>query len=362
MKFRSADLELLRELMRMRPVSADVAAVNRVVDRMAEHLAGHRLHLAIEECGGGRKVLYASTREGRTPALLLNAHLDVVPAIREEQYELAEEAGWLVGRGTGDCLGNAVVAARFLIEHAAAEFDAGVVFSTDEEIGGASTARMVELGYGARRAILVVDASYGKICIAQKGILVLKLTAKGRGGHSSVPCSLDNPIDKLIVGYRRLLRGWRNPADYRDWRDSMAACRFDAGFADNQVPDTAEMTVNFRYVKESHRDRIIERVRRITGCEVEVGHECPPVEVAADSPEMIALRGIMEKHLPGGKADFERMCGATDARYFKECGVPLAMIGSNSRGVHAQDEAVEAASLDVLAGILDDFGAAVAAE
>ena len=321
MKFRSADLELLRELMRMRPVSADVAAVNRVVDRMAEHLAGHRLHLAIEECGGGRKVLYASTREGRTPALLLNAHLDVVPAIREEQYELAEEAGWLVGRGTGD-----------------------------------------ELGYGARRAILVVDASYGKICIAQKGILVLKLTAKGRGGHSSVPCSLDNPIDKLIVGYRRLLRGWRNPSDYRDWRDSMAACRFDAGFADNQVPDTAEMTVNFRYVKESHRDRIIERVRRITGCEVEVGHECPPVEVAADSPEMIALRGIMEKHLPGGKADFERMCGATDARYFKECGVPLAMIGSNSRGVHAQDEAVEAASLDVLAGILDDFGAAVAAE
>ena len=358
---KQADLELLRELMRMRPVSGDVAAVNRVVDRMKKHLDGHGLHLAVEKLDGGRKVLYASTRKGKRPALLLNAHLDVVPAIREEQYELAEEGGWLVGRGTGDCLGNAVTAARFLIDHAK-EFDAGAVFSTDEEIGGASTERMVELGYGARRAILVVDASYGRICVAQKGILVLKLTARGKGGHSSIPYSLDNPIEKLIVGYRRLLRRWRNPADYRDWRDSMAACRFEAGFADNQVPDTAEMTVNFRYVKDSHREKILERVRRITGCEVEIGHECPPVEIAADSPEIVALREVMAKRLPGGKVDFERMCGATDARFFKACGVPLAMIGSNSRSVHAQDEAVEAASLDILAGILDDFGAAVAAE
>ena len=56
MKFTSADRELLRELMRLRPVSADVAAVNRVVDRMAEHLSGHRLHLAVEKLEDGRKV------------------------------------------------------------------------------------------------------------------------------------------------------------------------------------------------------------------------------------------------------------------------------------------------------------------
>ena len=141
---RSADIELLRDLVAMRAVSADVAAVNRSVARMKKHLEGHGLHLVVEEADDGRKVLYASTRKGKKPALLLNAHLDVVPAIDEEQYELTEpEAGWLGGRGTGDCLGNAVLAARFLIDHAA-EFDAGAIFNSDEEIGGETARIMVE--------------------------------------------------------------------------------------------------------------------------------------------------------------------------------------------------------------------------
>ena len=358
---KTVDIELLRDLMRLRPVTADVAAVNRCADRVAEHLAGHGLRLAFEEVGGGRRALYASTRDGRTPALLLNVHLDVVPAVREEQYELAEKDGWFFGRGTGDCLGNAVIAARFLIDHAR-DCDAGVVFSTDEETGGASSERMVELGYGARRAILVVDADYGCISFAQKGILVLRLTASGRGGHSAEPSLLDNPIDKLIVGYRRLLRSWRNPAEVDDWRDSMAACRLGAGSADNQVPDTAEMTVNFRYIKDSHRDRILERVRRITGCEVTVLKECPPVDLPPDAPELVALRRIMERRLPVRPIGFRRMNGATDARYFHACGVPIGMIGSHTRNIHAQDEAVEIASLEALEAILADFGAEIAAE
>lgn len=355
---KKSDLNLLGDLMRLRPVTADVDAVNRAVDLMAEYLRGHGLHLAIES-DGGRKVLYASTREGRKPALLLNTHLDVVPAIREDQYELTEKDGWLVGRGTADCLGHSVIAARFLIDHAR-DCDAGVVFSTDEEFGGSATGRMVELGYGASRVILVVDSGFGSIAVAQKGILVLKVTAKGKGGHSAYPWVLDNPIDTLVTGCRRLLRGWRNPAEEEDWRDSMELCQISGGFATNQVPDSAEAIINFRYIKDSHRERIIGRVKRVTGCEVEIVRECPPVDISPEHPELRMLQEIMSRHFP--KIGFSRSCGATDARYFRVCGVPIGMIGAKMRGVHGHDEAVELASLEGIARSLDDFSAAVAVD
>jgi len=357
----TADIELLRDLVAMRAVSADVAAVNRSVDRMKKHLEGHGLHLVVEEVDG-RKVLYASSRKGRKPALLLNAHLDVVPAIDEDQYELAEpEAGWLGGRGTGDCLGNAVIAARVLIDHAK-EYDIGAIFNSDEEIGGRTARAMVERGYGARRAILVIDSGYGCVVIGHKGALVLKVTAHGKGGHSAHPAALDNPIDKLVTGYRRLLRSWRNPSSDRDWRDSMEACIIGGGTTKNQVPDTAELTLNFRYIRDSHRDRIIERVRRATGCEVSVLSDTPPVNISPKYPELVTLRKIMARNLPDCQVEFTRTCGTTDGRHFAACKVPLAMIGTKDRGVHGRREAVNVAALEAVGRILVEFGAAVAAD
>ena len=87
-------LKLLEDLIRLRPVSEDVPAVNRATDLIRKFLAAKGLHCAVEELDG-RKILYASNVPGKETDLLLNAHIDVVPAAYESQYEPEIKDGWL---------------------------------------------------------------------------------------------------------------------------------------------------------------------------------------------------------------------------------------------------------------------------
>lgn len=248
--------ELLYRLIECRPVTADVSAVNKAENVMRDFLESRGLYCTMEVIDG-RQTLYASTRPGKVQDVLLNAHLDVVPANDENQFTPCEKDGWLYARGAGDCLGNAVCIARFLCENRDA-FHIGAVFTGDEETGGETTRGMVERGYGATKAALVLDhgGDYN-ITYAQKGILILKVTARSHGGHSSAPWAFRNPVDMLTDAYQKLRKEWVNPVSEEDWRNSMAPCVIAGGDAENRIPDTAEMVLNFRYVADEDYQKII---------------------------------------------------------------------------------------------------------
>ena len=85
----NVDLELLKDLIRIPSVSADVDAVNSATDFLHAYLENRGLHCTIENCNG-RRVLFAATVPGKQPDYLFNAHLDVVPA-EKEQFEPSED-------------------------------------------------------------------------------------------------------------------------------------------------------------------------------------------------------------------------------------------------------------------------------
>src|SRR4051794_15708299 len=62
---------------------------------------------------GGKPSLVVTLRETRAPALMLNAHLDVVPA-RVEQFQPVIREGRLYGRGSQDMKGAGAVLLRLL--------------------------------------------------------------------------------------------------------------------------------------------------------------------------------------------------------------------------------------------------------
>ncbi len=262
-------LTLIRDLIRTRPVSADVEAVNRASETMFDFLRQKGLFCTRESLNG-RTVVYASVQEEKTPELLLNAHLDVVPPSEDGQFEPVIRDGWITGRGAGDCIGNAVCIAKALCgldKHVSA----GAVFSTDEETGGKTSRYMVEQGYGARKMICVMDHwDNDQITYAQKGTLGLQITAHGKGGHSSTPWLADNPVDKLIEGYMRLKKLWHNPTAEESWKKSMAATVLQGSPVVNQIPESASMRLHFRLVREEERQEIIDLVKKVTGLEVTV--------------------------------------------------------------------------------------------
>lgn len=334
-------IALLKELIALRPVSADIPAVNRATAVLRAYLTAGGAHCRVEEIDG-RQVLYAATEDTKTPALLLNAHVDVVPA-EDSQFVPREVDGWLHGRGGADCLGHAVICAQAVLRNLG-KASVGAIFSADEEIGGATTHVMVERGYGATQLILVVDGATHAIAVAQKGILTLSLTATGKAAHSSTPWLGENAIDRLLDGYQRIRQLFPAVQAGDEWHNTLVAACVNAGTAHNRVPDHAQMTINIRYVDPAERESIIDRIRELSGLTVEVLMACPPVVFSEDTPEFAALAASLAEQL-GGTIAFVRMNGATDARHFAALGVPVAIIGAPGRDIHGNDEAVDIAGL-----------------
>ena len=343
-------LKLLEDLIRLRPVTADIPAVNRVVDRLQAFLTAKGLHCATEELEG-RKILYASNVPGKNPDLMLNAHLDVVPAAYESQYEPEYKDGWLYARGASDCLGNAICAVKVLCE-AGPDLSIGAIFTTNEETGGETTGHMVFCGYVPKRMVFVMDHwNHYNICSAQKGILSVKLTAHGKGGHSSAPWLFDNPIDKLMDGYLKFRNQWKNPPADDPWHTTMAATVINGGMVTNQIPDSAEMILNFRYLRPEEREELMRKLNEVTGLEVELDRTCPPVFVSEDAPELKVMIDAVEEVI-GIRPGFDRMNGATDARWFASTGKPIAIVGIEGSGAHAKVERVKVDAIDLFSKVV----------
>ena len=242
------DLSLLKDLMACASVTADVVACNRASARMLEWLQAHGLHCIVESCDG-RNVVYASVKPNDTcPDVLFNAHLDVVPVSSPSLHELRMDGNILLrGRGTNDCLGNAVVIAEILSQ-LPKECSAGAFFTLDEEVGGQTTAAMVQRGYTAQKIVIIIDGSPYVINSGQKGILSLELTAHASGGHASEPWRHTNAIEALLDGYAKLKSTWSNPTEDNQWQTSSAPTILSAGQVENAIPSTARMILNCRYI------------------------------------------------------------------------------------------------------------------
>ncbi len=354
--------DLLCDLMRIKSVSTDIPEVNRCVDFLRSKLEGEGLFCATETFEEGRQALWASNVAGKKPDLMIVVHLDVVPVDSDAEFEPVVDGDVIRGRGSEDCKGNAVAAISALQQVAADKASGasiGILFTTDEEIGGLTTSGMVARGYGAAKAALVYDASCGSnLYIGQKGILELRLIAEGKGGHASRPWCFDNPIFKLMEGLGKLRAYWEATYPHtagQDWHNSFAPCMLSAGRAANQIPDTATATINIRFIENATPEGIVEEVRQVTGLKVEPFATSPCVFFPPDSPAIDILSTVISESFGGASVGHLRMNGATDARHLQTLGVPVAVTGIQGTGAHQNDECAQLPSIGQFASIAAEF-------
>ena len=145
---------------------------------------------------------------GERSALLLNAHLDVVPATREilwrhPPFAAHEEDGLLYGRGANDMKHMAAMMLALLedLVERGEKLRGDLVFAwtADEERGGAfgaqyvveSHAELLKAGFGVGEVggfpVKVGGESFVVVQTAEKGICWCKIRARGPSGHGSVP-------------------------------------------------------------------------------------------------------------------------------------------------------------------------------
>ena len=166
-------------------------------------------HLEKEVLNGTLLYRWKGADPGKRPILFMG-HQDVVPASndgwRVDAYSGAVIDGDLYGRGAMDCKSTMYVELQAVEELLAEGFippcDVYLEYSINEETGGDGAAAAMrhlkekgivlalvidEGGAVIEQPVAGMDRPYAVIGITEKGYMDLKITARGKGGHSSTP-------------------------------------------------------------------------------------------------------------------------------------------------------------------------------
>ena len=341
------DDRLLEALVRIPSVSNDRQKIAECVHFLRRQLESQGLFCRTETMPGGRQVLFAANEETKTPDVLFSAHLDVVPAQTSDLFKPRWENGVLYGRGASDCKEHCVLAAR-LMRELKGRVSVGCLFGSDEEIGGESTAFMMEKGYGARKFVIVLDAEQYAITTRSKGIANFVVTQTAAAGHTGGKKKLKNAIRELMDGYRRLNEVIPE-SDDGSFRDVMSL--------ENLTGDREKATAAIR-VRSPRRgawDEIEKLVRETVGGTVVCTEKSDPVELDESAPYLNDILARMRAKWPDRKIGFYHASGATDARHLQRLGLPMLILGVDASGAHTPDERVIWTSMDEHAELIGSF-------
>jgi acetylornithine deacetylase/succinyl-diaminopimelate desuccinylase-like protein len=308
----------------------------------------------LDQCGftvqphhsNGYPSVVATSRPTKQPKVLLQAHMDVVPA-KPTAYKLRQADGKLYGRGVFDMK---FAAACFLklaneLKNNLTDYDFGIMLTSDEEIGGRDGVKyLLDQGYDTEICILPDGGADWQIETSCNGVWFLGLTASGQTAHGSRPWEGENAIDNLMAAI----------ADIREVfgkldasKCSLTVSRIGGGEANNQVPDTATATLDMRFQTMKHyqaKRAKIEAIGERHQLELKTLSQVDPIIVDLTEPHIASFLHVAEE-VSGQSIGHCHSLGASDARYFAQRNIPTILIRPTGGGAHADEEWIDAAEL-----------------
>ena len=354
--------------------------------------------------------------------ILLMGHQDVVPASddgwRVPAYSGEVIGGDLYGRGAMDCKSTMLVELQAVEELLAEGFtpacDVYLEFSINEETGGDGAAAAMrhlrekgirfgivldEGGAVIDEAVPGMDRPYAVIGITEKGYMDLKITAHGKGGHSSTPprkapaarlfafaheIETKRPFQKKLIpeveemfrcmapsfGFGlRLIMGnlWLfkpllmalmpkvSPFGEALMATTCCFTMMKGSDAANVIPKEPYLVANLRTsVHQSCEESlaVLQKCAKKHGVEIEViqQRDASPVSNIR-SAEYKLLTDCIRRHFPDAGVSHYLIMGGTDCRHFHELSenalrfCPVRVTNAQNASCHAVDEHVTIAAL-----------------
>jgi succinyl-diaminopimelate desuccinylase len=358
----NAELFLSRacELLAIPSVSDQPGELRRALDYVLDFV-GPGFTVERFESGGKPSALVYPGPERRDFHVILNAHLDVVPA-PPGQFRPRRDGDRLYARGAQDMKLSGLLAAQVFREHAARlPFGVALQLVTDEEVGGRDGTQH-QLDRGVRGRFVVVGETSGLDVVSEsKGMLVVRLLAAGRNAHAAYPWLGDNALVKLQASVASLLARYPVPAE-EAWRTTVTLARVQTrNQARNQVPDDAEALLDIRF-PAGDGDLSGKTSAEVTAylqgfCEPGVTPVVdlldPPHRADSDQP---GVRGLQEAARRQGFAGgLLRKHGVSDGRFYGQLGIPAVAFGVGGSGQHGPEEYADLTTVAPYYRALIDF-------
>ena len=278
------------------------------------------------------------------PCLLLNSHLDVVPPSETSLYppfDAVEHEGCIYGRGTVDAKasGAAMILALLDLHEAGWKPSRGrliVALTACEEIGGDYNGlQQLRPHLPPIEAALVGEPTEMQPCVAQKGLLILNLHARGQSAHAARAHLGENAIYAAARDLLELESFQFEKTDPHLGRPTLVATVIEGGTAKNMIPDSCTFTLDIRSTPAYTHEELVELIDEVVESEVVV-HSKRLIPVSTDVDEPI-VRACLNA-LPGA----EPFGSPTTSDWIFLHDVPTVKIGPGpSERSHTADEHIE---------------------
>lgn len=238
---------------------------------------------------------------GRGPVLLLDTHLDTVPPApgwTRDPWDVQTVDGRVYGLGSNDAKASvaAMTVAFLAFREADLPFTLALALVEGEETRGTGTeAVLAELARrGTPPSAAVVGEPTGlDIAVAQKGLMVLELVARGDACHAANAASLGAKnaarlLARDLVALEQVDFGPPHPKLGPITLEPTQLC---AGTARNVVPGEAAAVLDVRITPSLSRREVMQRIERVVSGEVRVlSDRLVPRETSESSPLVEAAR------------------------------------------------------------------------
>ncbi len=296
----------------------------------------------------------------KSPKIILNGHLDVVPASKD-MFKAKIEGNRMYGRGTSDMKGGDVAMLVALIELVKEKINPDVllILTTDEEPGGFNGVKnIVDLGFKSDIVFIPDGGDDAEVCTDEKGVLHILLKADGRSAHGSRPWMGENAVLKLIDIFQILEKdfekGWGKATKDDNWKPTLNLGMLTGGEAANQVPNTAEMKIDIRFPSPITLNMIENIVNKTLkdkkGITLEILSTGSPLHTDIDNPFVKSWEELFKRNIK-----FVKESGASDARFFAEKDIPVILTKPKGSEPHVDNEWVDLNSLEEFKNMLKEW-------
>jgi len=209
---------------------------------LARFLADRGYQVIEQPVSPGRVNVYAAL--DRAPEVVFSTHYDCVPPF----FPSREAGGVVFGRGACDAKG--ILAAQIAAAErlrASGETRFALLFVVGEERGSDGARVANEQAPRGARFLINGEPTDNRLGVATRGVLRVKVRARGRAAHSSFPELGDSAIDKLLDALM-VIRGLQFPDDPLLGRTHYTVGLIEGGVAPNVVSPHASAELLFRTV------------------------------------------------------------------------------------------------------------------
>jgi succinyl-diaminopimelate desuccinylase len=290
--------------------------------------------------------IVARTKLGRPTRIIIAGHIDTVPVADNLPTEFRQINGeeHLWGRGTVDMKAGVAVQLKLAAELSSPSADITWIFYDHEEVD----ASLNGMGRLARTKPELLEADFAVLCeptgaIVEggcNGTMRIEVTANGVKAHSARAWMGRNAIHAVAEVLNRLNNYVTQEVevDGLHYRESLNAVLVSGGIATNVIPDSATITINYRFAPSKSIEDAEAHLR-------EVFAGIPNTAIRVTDASAGARPGLNQ---PAAQAfiaatglETRPKYGWTDVARFSALGIPAVNFGpGDPNKAHADEESV----------------------